>query len=180
MSEFFPGHRHKDATEVAADIRDRLVREDQGEPILEDFRLRAKANAWQAAPRTIQTSAEFLMRNLVVAQHNLGRKRTIEAIGTTYGEIIQMAWIVAGQRSTQHIPETTPTMEALQAGFNNHQYEITDAADAGDRAQLIDGLMFANQQLLIGPERETMVGQTDLNYYLNNIAAAYMNLERQH
>ncbi len=162
-------------TDLSTELTEALTGFDNGRAYLDGLRLQSRENAATAPIASVEYATDMLMRNLVVAANNIGGRRVVEATGTVYDEIITLANQLTGR--TPQEADNTVAMIKLQARFNSVRPQITPESDAGDRAQLVDALMFANQELLTGDSRDAMTAHTSQGYYLDNLTAAVRHLE---
>jgi hypothetical protein len=164
---------------LTTDMREAMAGPDRGRDFFEGLRIRAKANAWNLSPTDAQSNAELLMRNLVVAADAIGVKKTKEAIGTTYDEIINVASGLTGQAMPDTEAGWSSAMAELQHGMNSYRLQFGEDSEPGDRAQLIDSLMYANGQLLTGETRDAIAINGNLDYYMQKVVGAAVTIEAQ-
>ena len=162
-------------TDLSHELTEALDGLDNGRAYFDGLRLQSREYAAQAPTEAIEYATDMLMRDLVVAANNIGGAQTREAVGTTYDEIIAVANHLTGRSSEE--ANKPVAMIKLQAGFNGGTRRIREDSDPRDRAQLIDALMFANQELLTGDSRQAITAHTDQKYYVDNITAAVRHLE---
>jgi hypothetical protein len=166
-------------TDISTVLRDALSEPDHGREEMGRQRFEAKRNAWNATPDAIQSSAELLMRNLVVGAHEIGVKRVHEATGTVYSEILTLADRISGQTQPTVEDVDYPEMSRLQHDLNARTISVLPDSEPGDRAQLIDALVFANEQLLCGDESAALTAGVNESYYIGNLAAGIRQLQPQ-
>lgn len=122
-------------------------------------------------------SCELLLRNLVNACNNAGT-RAIEMMSDAHKEVIDNGAAITGI-NFRGLEETTERqLESLQIALNGG-IELHVDYDPANLKALMDALLWVNESLFNRyPEQRSELTQfTDLGYYIDNLAAARLELQ---